>query len=202
MLVLPIACFLGVAAGRLAGGRVRHLVHLHFRRVMVVVIAVALQLAVPWVPPGWRFALVSCSYAAVGAWLVANMSRRPSPLRLGLALVTAGWMLNFAVVMLNRGMPVSLDAARQVGAQPGFDVARGNFSKHVPLRSGTALAPLGDVIPVRALGTVVSAGDVAIFGGMVLVLAAGMAAVPNGGKRAAEDGTSTAATAVPVVRPG
>ncbi len=202
MLVLPIACFLGVATGRLAGGRVRHLVHLRFRRVMIVVIAVALQLAVPWVPPGWRFAVVSFSYAAVGGWLVANTSRRASPLRLGLALVTAGWMLNFTVVVLNRGMPVSLDAARQVGAPPGVDVARGNFSKHVPLRSNTALAPLGDVIPVRALGAVVSAGDVAIFGGMVLVLAAGMVAVPNGGKRAGEDATPTGTTALPVVRPG
>ncbi len=156
------------------GGRIGHVASLRFRGTAVVATALALQLVVPAVPEGWRFPVVVLTYVAVGAWLVVNLRWLPSTLRPGAGLLIFGWILNFAPLAANGGMPVSLEAAREVGAQPGVDVTRGNLSKHVALTGTTVLAPMADVIPIRPIGTVVSAGDIAMFAGMVLIVSQGM----------------------------
>ncbi|MDP9071400.1 MAG: DUF5317 domain-containing protein [Actinomycetota bacterium] len=174
MLIFPIALGTGVALGYLRGGRLRHLSRLNLRAPALVAAALALQLGAGRSPDRWRFTVILCSYAVVAAWLVVNAAGRPAPLRVAAGLLAAGWVLNLAAIATNGGMPVSLHAARQVGASPGLDVSEGHLYKHVPAGRDTTLSWLGDVIPIRPLGSVVSAGDVVMFAGIVLVVAAAM----------------------------
>ena len=175
MLIFPVALAMGVAVGYLLGGRLRHLTALELRAPVLVVAALGLQLAAGLAPTTRRFPIVLVSYVAVAAWLVVNASARSGKLRLAVGLLAAGWALNLAAIAANGGMPVSLHAARDVGARPGFDVTEGNLYKHVPASEDTRLSWLGDVVPVRPLASVISAGDVVMFLGLVLAVAFGMA---------------------------
>ncbi len=175
MLLFPIAVATGVALGYLRGGRLRHLSDLDLRASLVLVAALGLQLGAGLAPEGWRFPITVCSYAAVAAWLVVNAWGRTRQLRVALGLLAAGWLLNLAAIVPNGGMPVSLHAAREVGAHAHIDVTEGNLYKHVPASGETALPWLGDVVPVSALGSVISVGDVVMFLGLVLALGSGMA---------------------------
>jgi hypothetical protein len=65
-----------------------------------------------------------------------------------------GIFMNFAVIALNRGMPV-LPAAVEIAGGSADLVAAG---KHVLLDESTRLPFLGDLIPLP--GTVISMGDV------------------------------------------
>lgn len=98
---------------------------------------------------------------------------------MALGLLAAGWLLNLAAIVPNGGMPVSLHAAREIGAPAHIDVTEGNLYKHVPASGETALPWLGDVVPVRALGSVISVGDVVMFLGLVLAVGSGMAPTPE-----------------------
>ena len=175
MLIFPIALAVGVSVGYLRGGRLRHLSRLELRATALVVGALGLQVGAGLAPTAWRFSITVASYVAVVAWLVVNGPGRPAGLRWALGLLAAGWALNLAAIAANGGMPVSLRAARDVGARPGVDVAEGNLYKHVRASGDTRLSWLGDVVPVRQVASVISIGDVVMFVGLVLAVAFGMA---------------------------
>ncbi|MGH3664575.1 MAG: DUF5317 domain-containing protein, partial [Egibacteraceae bacterium] len=85
----------------------------------------------------------------------------------GMPLIFAGFALNAAVILANGGMPVDRDALEAVvsGAaafEPG---------KHRLLAPGDPLPWLADVIPLRPLRTVVSAGDVVLAAGVAVLVA-------------------------------
>jgi hypothetical protein len=89
--------------------------------------------------------------------------------------VAAGFALNMAAVIPNRGMPVSVAALRQVGGSERAFVVLPNLDKHVASHGNLVARVLGDVVPIPVLGAVISAGDVVILVGVVMVLAFGMA---------------------------
>jgi hypothetical protein len=152
------------------------LTRLQLRARALVIAAIALQTALGHAgeAPGWRFPVVTVTYVLVGAWVVLNVAGRPALLGLGMTLLALGWLLNLLPIVANGGMPVSSAAARQAGAPSGSEVVRGHLYKHRPEGGETVLAPLGDVIPVPLLGAAVSAGDVAMFVGISVTVAAGM----------------------------
>ena len=115
------------------------------------------------------------STALVGLWLAANLPRRPSIARLPFGLLAAGFALNVAVMAPNQGMPVSRAALDAVGAPAAADVAAGNLDKHVAMDGDTALPWLGDVVALPPLRMVVSAGDLVMAGGIVLLVGVMMA---------------------------
>jgi hypothetical protein len=79
--------------------------------------------------------------------------------------MATGLLMNLAVVALNGGMPVSLDAVRAAGADGVIVIEDG--AKHHVMTSADTLQPLADVIPVPApFGVVLSIGDVLLYGGM------------------------------------
>ena len=81
----------------------------------------------------------------------------------GMLLADVGVALNLLVIVVNGAMPVSTQAARVAGIARSVDVG----GQHEVMTSDTALAWLGDIVPVPRLKEVWSVGD--------FVLAAGIA---------------------------
>jgi hypothetical protein len=171
---------IGVTAGSAAPRETRlaRLAGLELRRSWLLAVALALQLLLGRFPSGWRGVGLVTSTALVGLWLAANLPRRPSTVRLAIGLLAAGWALNVAVMAPNHGMPVSRDALDALGAPGSVDVAAGNQYKHVALDDDTVLPWLGDVVAVPPVRMIVSAGDVVLAAGLVLLVAGTMAASP------------------------
>ena len=175
MSLLVVALVPGLVAGWAVGGRLGRLAELHLRAPGVIFAAAALQLALVFAPTGLRPAGLIVSSVLVGVWLVLNAGRRTPLLAVAVGLLALGWILNLAAMIPNRGMPVSGAAMASIGAPPETDVADGSLYKHVAADRHTTLPWLGDVIPVRPLGAVVSAGDIVMAIGVALVLVGGMA---------------------------
>lgn len=167
------------------------LADVELRRAWLLGLALALQLLLGRFPPGWRGVGLVTSMALVGLWLAANLPRRPSTARLAFGLLAAGWALNVAVMAPNHGMPVSRAALEAVDAPATTDVAAGNLYKHVAMDGDTTLPWLGDVVALPPLRTIVSAGDIVMAGGMVLlvgVMAGGALAGGRARRRPLGDG--------------
>jgi len=80
----------------------------------------------------------------------------------GMTALLAGVTLNAIAITLNGAMPVAPDAIAAVG-YPGFDPSPG---KHELITAATAVPWLGDTIPVRSFGTIVSVGDLLLALGL------------------------------------
>lgn len=174
-LLLVVVLVPGLLAGWAVGGRLGRLADLDLRAPAVILAAVALQLGLGRAPAGARLPLLVVSAGLVAAWLVLNARRRAPLLGFAIGLLAAGWVANLAVMVPNRGMPVSGAALARLGAPPETDVIDGSLYKHVRADGDSTLRWLGDVIPVRPLRAVVSPGDVVMAAGVLIVLAAGMA---------------------------
>jgi hypothetical protein len=171
LILLPVMIGVGYATG----GRLRHLADLHFRALFLLAAGIVGQTAALLAlgPPPNRLAdaVTIFTYGALAVWLVLNLRDEARAIRAGLVLVLVGWLLNFVVIVPNHGMPVSSRALREIGS-PGDH--NGVYYKHIAETDRTFARPLGDVIPVRVLRAVVSLGDLVLFLGLGLVVAAGM----------------------------
>jgi hypothetical protein len=148
--MLAAAVALGVVFGLLVPGPSRYA---RPRATALVVAAAAVQVG-SQVFEGWRHtAGLVLSLALAAAWLAVQRHHLAS------TLLSAGALMNLAVIAANGGMPVDPDALRAVG-RSGVDVTAGFLYKHVPMDSGTHLAVLADRIPVPVQRNVISIGDV------------------------------------------
>lgn len=158
-----------VLVGRLSGGRLTALGTLPVRGGRLVVGALAVQLLGGYVG-GWAYPVG----LVVSVVTLAEFLRRNRGLT-GLGLVTVGLALNALVVAANGAMPVSPDAAGRAGVsvQP---LLAGDDPRHVLSDDGTALALLGDVVPVLlpVRPEVVSPGDVCLVAGLAQLVVVGM----------------------------
>jgi hypothetical protein len=173
-----------VFLGRISGGRLAGITRLPMRSTWLLWLALALQLS-QYVPvlrvdpagAGHRV-LLGLSYAAAALWLSRSGAVQPNrSVRIGLAIVGLGWALNATVVVANNGMPVSTAASWQAGTPSvlaNSALERGQMYKHVRATSATRLQPLGDVIPLRSLHAVASPGDVILWLGVLITVAAAM----------------------------
>jgi Family of unknown function (DUF5317) len=182
---LPTLFFLsaavGIAGGYAAGGRLRGLVSLPRSLLLVPWLAAFLQfaLALTSADSTSRWALTSITYLLVAVlvglgWRACRRMVSPSLGRVAVAILVIGWAMNTAVVAANGGMPVSRDALASAGYERGLDVTNVSIRKHVAASDEAKLLFLGDVIPVRPLKRVVSAGDIALLSGLSLFVAAAM----------------------------
>jgi hypothetical protein len=158
-----------LAIGLARGGSLRNLVTARVQWSWLVFVAIALQIFAEFVPRSqsiFAFALVVASYLVVFVFAGKN-----SPMA-GMMFIAVGAAMNFVVILLNRGMPISAYAAARVGyggARAEQLVLRG---KHFINSSGHAHLPwLGDVIPLWRQPTIASAGDLIIWAGIILLLA-------------------------------
>ena len=110
-----------------------------------------------------RVALLIGSYVALFAFAAVNL-RAP-----GVPLILLGLAMNFLVIAVNTGMPVSRDAlvaTDQEEAIAALDEV--GIAKHHLASDDDVLLFLADVIPIGGpFDQVVSAGDLAIYAGVV-----------------------------------
>jgi len=125
------------------------------------------------VPVGIARVLVIGGYVLALAGLAANL-RLP-----WLWLALAGAALNTAVIAANAGrMPVSARVIREVARHQILGGTTGPF--YVLAGPHTALAPLGDTLPLLAgrAGVILSPGDVLLALGIAATLQAAMVRAP------------------------
>ena len=163
---LIIVC--AVSFGYLLGGRLSWLSELPIRLGPLALVGLLLQL---WNPPGrWPFVILLLSFALLFVFTVTN---RPIT---GFALITAGLVLNLGVIALNAGMPVSrhaLVASDQTDTLLPL-LAEGGAKHHLATDDDRLLF-LADVIPIPApIRQVISVGDLFTYGGVAVVVVAGM----------------------------
>jgi Family of unknown function (DUF5317) len=178
LLILPV--LVGLAAGWLAGGRPMRLLDTPLRALWLVWIAVLIQLALSYVPAARQLVehdlgvpMLLPIYLGIGLWLAINLPGRAWSVRLGIALLLTGGAMNGLAILANGRMPFSVPAARHAGLSDA-KIFAADLPKAVSATQATRLAWLGDIIPVRPIHAVMSAGDVVIIVGIVLVVAAGM----------------------------
>ena len=168
MLAFGVVVVAGIAIGLARGGSLRNLTAARLQWSWLIILAVALQFAGQFIPRSLSevaYGLVVASYIVVFIFAGKNW-RLP-----GMAFVAIGAAMNYMVILINRGMPISAAAAARVGfagARAERLVLRG---KHFINASGHAhLSALGDVIPLWRQPTIASAGDLIIWAGLILVV--------------------------------
>ncbi len=154
-----------VAAGLLAGGSLRPFERIRVHWWGLAAAGLALQAApvpsVAFVDPGVMATLLLLS--SYGALLSFTAINRRLP---GASLILAGLALNLAVIAPNGGMPVDAGAMRRAG---GESVTIEGDVKHHLMSDDDVLPFLGDTIAIpEPVGLIVSAGDLELYGGIVL----------------------------------
>ncbi|HEU4356797.1 MAG TPA: DUF5317 domain-containing protein [Actinomycetota bacterium] len=174
MVRLLLLVFVGaIAIGLIAGGRFANLAEHRFRLGWLGVIGVVLQF-VPVHGDAGNLVLTAsflCLFVVCGAnW------RLP-----GFVLILAGLLLNFVVITVNEGMPVSREAVVASGQAATLSELRELDSpKHHLERPDDRLTALGDVIPVGPpIRQVVSVGDIAVLLGVAWFLIAALRRGPD-----------------------
>jgi len=171
--MLELALVLGFIIGFLRGGSLRRLARLDIPYFYLIIAALLVQLSINilmrlWMAPVLAYFLLLSSYLLLLAAVWLNRQDE------FLFLVLIGLILNFLVIALNGGMPVSFQAAKMLGVDSGRYIGElAQDFKHVPLLAGTKLKILGDIIPLPRpfpLPQIFSAGDIFISMGVFLFL--------------------------------
>ncbi len=147
LLVVAIA----VVIGWTRGGRLANLSEIRVRIWWLLVLGFGLQAVALFLPSDRQnlaVGLILVSYVPLllFVWLNRDLA--------GMWIAAIGIAMNFAVIALNGGMPVMLEAIRVAGGEGIPDLG----ARHVLMDESTRLAFLGDVIPLPR--SVISIGDV------------------------------------------
>lgn len=166
---LVVASFLvALAVGYAAGGRLSAFAGLRIRWSIVAIIGLALQVAPV---PGKTLPLVFLwiSFGLLFAFAVANIRAA------GFAFILIGIVLNFTVIAVNHGMPVTRNALAASGQQDTLTLlVEEGGAKHHLATGDDHLLFLGDVIPIAPINQAVSVGDVFTYLGVMWVIVTGM----------------------------
>jgi hypothetical protein len=160
MLTVLIIATIATIVALVLGGSLDDLAATRVRMLWLVYAGLALQLiAAIWTPEwltgGLALAVFVVSSGAIALFLALNF-RLP-----GITLAALGIILNLTVIVANGAMPVSTDAA------PGLEKSLDTPGiKHERLDDATIFPWLADVIPVRPLREILSAGDVLLGAGI------------------------------------
>lgn len=174
-LVLP-AFTLAILIGYLRGGRLAALADLRLRWQAAALLGLLLQVLL-WPGGDWPLLYLYLSFVLLTAFAVVNIRIT------GVALILVGVALNFTVIVVNRGMPVSRQAiVASHQADSLEELVDDGGAKHHLASSADHLRFLGDVIAVPVLQQAISVGDVFTYGGVMVLIAAGM-----GRRRRADD---------------
>jgi hypothetical protein len=159
-------------AGALAGRRLlrplryRHLGSPRLRWLPLLAAGVALAVAADRLDGGTAVVVAGVGHAVLVAGVLANAHL------VGTGVLAVGIALNLASLTLDGGMPVRRGALVHAGVLDAADVPGATVSGPRHLERGDDLLPvLGDVLPVAALGTVVSFGDLIVVVGMADIAA-------------------------------
>lgn len=180
LMLLTLALTLGV--GYLLGGRLSNLADLRIRWAPLAVVGFAMQLINP--PGRWPLAMLLGSFVLLSAFAIAN---RRTP---GFGLILIGVAFNFLVIAVNAGMPVSAEALRtsgQEGTVSALTDRADAYVKHHLAGPDERVLFLGDVIGLPPpVAQAISLGDIFTYGGVAVVIVAGMRRRPGSEEPAGE----------------
>ncbi|MGW2488351.1 DUF5317 family protein [Streptomyces sp. NPDC001606] len=170
----PVA--VGTAAGYLSGGRLGRLPGVRLRRLWLLWLAAAVQvaqLATAGLPGAagrpLGAPLLALAFGLALLWLGVNARGRSWPLKTGVGLALTGAVLNALPIAVNGRMPYSPSSAADAGLRAGSRTA-----KNVPAGHSTRLLALGDTIPLPPLHAVVSIGDLLLATAAAVLVTAAM----------------------------
>jgi len=157
-----------VLIGFLTRGRPSHLAEVQFRWPVVGLAGVALQ----FIPASGTLGIVVLlsSFVLLGLAVAVNI-RLP-----GFPLILAGLALNFLVIAVNGGMPVTANALVASGQQATLkDLLEDGRAKHHLATRADDLVVLADAIPLGApVRQAVSVGDILAYSGAAWFIVRGM----------------------------
>jgi len=168
MKLVVVSFLVALAVGYAAGGRLSALGEVKIRWSVVAIVGLALQVAPV---PGRTLPLVFLwvSFGLLLAFVVANIRVA------GFAFILIGILLNFTVIALNHGMPVTRHALVASGQQDTLtQLVEEGGAKHHLAAADDRLQFLGDVIPIAPIHQAVSLGDVFTYTGVMWVIVIGM----------------------------
>lgn len=160
-IVLVLVAAIGISL--LRGGRLANLTEVRLRVWWLLFVGLGMQLLATNLPARTdeanpvAVALILLSYLPLIAVVFIN---REEP---GMWIAAIGILMNFTVIALNQGMPVSPEAARLAGAS---DAPLALGAKHVVLDENSVFPFLADIVPIRSLRQVISLGDVFLAVGL------------------------------------
>ena len=163
MLLVIVVAVVSAALAVRRGGSLANLASTTFEWIGVLVAALLLQITADLFAPDdiSSTGLLVVTYLAVAAFVLRN---RMLP---GILIAFAGLVMNILVISLNGAMPVSRWAAEIAGVE---SVPSEMGIKHEIAGPETDLGWLGDVIPIPATGSVISAGDVVLAAGLAVLV--------------------------------
>lgn len=170
MRIILIILTSGLVLGLATGGRPSRLTSVGVRWVWLAVVGLALQMVPTTVAGELAVPLLLVSFVGLVVFAVANIRYW------GFELILLGVLLNFLVIGLNGGMPVSREALIASDQRDTIDDLRNvDTAKHHLADEDDRLVFLGDVIAVPSpVEQAISIGDLFTYGGVALFLAAGM----------------------------
>jgi hypothetical protein len=176
-MILLIGIVLGILVGAVSGGHLSRLKTVHLRGEAVFLSLLVLNVVLPrlsTVNAGLGVVMFWTWVAGMGGLVCLAFANRQRP---GMALMGVGVVMNMLVIVLNRGMPVSVEVMRVVGfAGEASTVLQGDVF-HGLLGEGTRLGVLADILPVPGpplVRAVMSVGDVLLVSGSAAFLAMAM----------------------------
>ena len=169
MKLMLVSLSLAVLAGIVLGGRVRGLSTVHLRWTGLAMVGFALQ----WVYGPGTLVPLTCLYVSFVLLTVFAVKNQRI---IGFPIILAGVIMNFLVIGLNGGMPVAEQALMASGQADTLDDLINNpWPKHHLASDDDLVLFLGDVIAVpQPVGQAISVGDIFTYGGVGVVIVAGM----------------------------
>ena len=164
MVLLLAAVVVGMVTGALRRPLGAHLADPRLLVPGVAAVAMVLHLSLGLLSPTVAGPLLGLSLFLLTGFGLLNLHL------VGMGVLTIGMALNAAVVLVNGAMPVRATAVLDAGiAQPGelvlVDLGAGRRYE----ATGDWLPVLGDVVPVDAIGSVMSFGDLIVLVGVAAV---------------------------------
>lgn len=170
MKLIAATLLITLAVGYLLGGRLRNLSHLNIRWAPLALVAFTMQLINP--PDRWPLVMLLGSFVLLSIFAVQNIQTT------GFVMILTGVVLNFVVIAANSGMPVSRQALRasgQVDTVEDLTDDADSYVKHHLATDEDMVLFLGDVIALPPpMSQAISVGDIFTYGGVMVVIAAGM----------------------------
>lgn len=171
-LILP-SFLIAVAIGYARGGRLAALGNMHLRWPGLAIVGLGLQILL-WPGGSWPLVYLYVSFVILATFAILNIRTT------GFALILAGIALNFAVIVVNQGMPVSRAAIVASGqASTMEELVNDGGAKHHLATEDDRVRFLGDVIAIEPLQQAISVGDVLTYGGVMMLIVAAMGRRPR-----------------------
>ena len=169
MKLMLVSLSLAVLAGIGFGGRMRNLSTVRLRWTGLAMAGFALQ----WVYGPGTLIPLTCLYVSFVMLTVFALKNLNIT---GFRIILAGVAMNFLVIGLNQGMPVAEQALMASGqADTLDDLIHNPWPKHHLASDDDVAIFLGDVIALpQPVGQAISVGDIFTYGGVGVVIVAGM----------------------------